>query len=374
VGNKILIVNQNSGYLTMDVANAFALEYEEVVVMYGLNKVTERNFHPRIKIQKTITYDRSSKFKRLWTWGVCTVHLFFLLLWKYRDYKILYYTNPPISYFNSLFFNNPFGIVVFDLYPDVLKLIGIKQSSLVYRIWIWVNKKVYSKSNQIITLSEGMKRQLINYALEQNIKVVPIWPAAEHFHPIQKCENPFIKKYNWLDKFIILYSGNMGIGHKLDVLIEVAERLIDNQEFLFLFIGEGAKKSKLIDLTHQKKLSNVSFLTWQDANFLPFSLAAADLAVVALEHEATYASVPSKTYNYMAVGLPILAIGSKDSELEKLIRQHDIGFYTNGNSINVILHFILDISKNKEKGKQLSLNSYNASKEYHYSQSKEYIF
>ena len=82
MSSKILIVNQNSGYLTIDVANAFKEKYEEVVVMYGMNRVTERNFHPDIKIQKTIKYNRSSIVKRLWTWGVCTLHLFFLLLHK----------------------------------------------------------------------------------------------------------------------------------------------------------------------------------------------------------------------------------------------------------------------------------------------------
>lgn len=104
MSKKVLIINQNSGYLTIDVANAFKEEYDEVVVMYGFNRVTERNFHPNIKIQKTITYDRSSTIKRLWTWGVCTIHLFFLLLFKYRGYHVLYYTNPPMSYFNALFF------------------------------------------------------------------------------------------------------------------------------------------------------------------------------------------------------------------------------------------------------------------------------
>jgi glycosyltransferase involved in cell wall biosynthesis len=371
---KILIVNQNSGYLTIDVANAFNEEYDEVVVMYGLNRVTERNFHPDIKIQKTITYNRSSTLKRLWTWGVCTVHLFYLLHFKYRGYHVLYYTNPPMSYFNALIFPNPFSIVVFDTYPDALRLIGIKESSYIYRFWKNVNKKVFAKAIQIITLSEGMKEQLGNYVDTKKIKAVSVWSASDTFKPIAKESNPFLKTHNWIDKFIVLYSGNMGIGHKLEVLIDIAKQLEEKKEILFLFVGEGAKKNTLIDLVNKNELENVHFLTWQDAETLPYSLAAGDIAVVALEPEATHASVPSKTFNYMAVGAPILAIGSIGSELEKLIHMHDIGFYTSGDELDEIGSYILELISNREKAQEVSSKSFNTSKLYHYSQAKSYIF
>jgi len=371
---KILIVNQNSGYLTIDVANAFKEKYEEVVVMYGMNRVTERNFHPDIKIQKTMKYDRSSTVKRLWTWGVCTLHLFFLLLFKYRGYHVLYYTNPPMSYFNALFFSNPFSIVVFDTYPDALSLIGIKQSSLIYRIWEKINKKVFSKAVQIITLSEGMKQKLGNYVDKKKVKVVSVWSASDIFKPIAKNLNPFIKKHKWEDKFIVLYSGNMGIGHKLEVLIDVAKMLEEKKEILFLFVGEGTKKKTLIDLVNKNELENVHFITWQDAETLPYSLAAGDIAVVALEPEATHASVPSKTFNYMAVGAPILAIGSKGSELEKLIYHHSLGFYCDRKEVTEIKSFVLEILSNKNKADQLSENSFQAAKKFNYEMAVQYVF
>jgi hypothetical protein len=374
MSRKIIIVNQNSGYLTIDVANAFKEEYDEVVVMYGLNRVTERNFHPDIVIQKTITYDRSSNIKRLWTWGICTIHLFFLLLFKYRGYHVLYYTNPPMSYFNALFFSNPFSIVVFDTYPDALRLIGIKESSFVYQIWKNVNKKVFNKAIHIITLSDGMKKQLSNYVAYEKVKVVSVWSASDKFKPIEKKSNPFLKKYNWVNKFIVLYSGNIGIGHKIEVLIDVAKQLEEINEIIFLFVGEGAKKKTLIDLANKNKLSNVHFLTWQNAETLPYSLAAGDLAVVALEPEATHASVPSKTFNYMAVGAPLLAIGSSGSELEKLIIQYGLGFFSEGKVVSEIKDFTLEMLISKDKLRQLSQNSLQASRKFNFELAVHYVF
>ena len=371
---KILIVNQNSGYLTIDVANAFQEQYDKVVVLYGMNRLTERNFHPDIKIQKTIAYNRTSFVKRLWTWVICTIHLFFLLLFKYRGYHVLYYTNPPMSYFNALFFSNPFSIVVFDTYPDALKLIGLSETSFVYRIWRRINQKVFARANQIITLSEGMKEQLRDYVDTKKVKVVSVWSASDAFMPIAKESNLFLKTHNWIDKFIILYSGNMGIGHKLEVLIDVAKQLEEKKEILFLFVGEGTKKNTLIDLANKNELRNIHFLTWQDVATLPYSLAAGDIAVVALEPEATHSSVPSKTFNYMAVGATILAIGSLGSELEKLIYNHKLGFYTDGKSVLEIKSFILEMLTNKNKAKQLSNSSFQAAKNFNYDMAAQYVF
>ncbi len=375
MAHKILIVNQNSGYLTIDVANAFITEYDEVVLMYGLNRVTERTLHPKVKVQKTITYNRTSTVKRLWTWGICTLHLGFLLAWKYRGYKVLYYTNPPMSYFNALLFSNPFSVVVFDTYPDVLKLIGINESSWIYKFWKFVNIKVFGKAVQIITLSEGMKGQLLNYVNGDKIKVVSIWPASENFKPVTKNNNPFLKEHGWQDKFIVLYSGNMGIGHKLDVLVDTAEVLKDYKDILFLFIGEGAKKSLLQKIVKDKGLGNVKFLTWQSADILPYSLAAADLAVVALAPEATYASVPSKTFNYMSVGAPILGIGSEGSELEGLINSYKLGLYSKLGDIEIICNFLLSLrNENKAIHKELVGNSLSASRLYNFYLANEYVF
>jgi hypothetical protein len=76
----------------------------------------------------------------------------------------------------------------------------------------------------------------------------------------------------------------------------------------------------------------------------------------------------------MAVGAPILAIGSKGSELENLIEKHDIGFYSNGNEIEELVHFIKDLYQNKNKAQNISMKSYAASKNYNYFQANQYLF
>jgi hypothetical protein len=97
-----------------------------------------------------------------------------------------------------------------------------------------------------------MKQQLLDYVDENKIQVVSIWPGSGDFKPIQKEGNKFLLEKKWMNKFIVLYSGNLGIGHKLEVLIEAAEGLRDIDEILFLFIGEGSKKKKTPRLSYSK--------------------------------------------------------------------------------------------------------------------------
>lgn len=371
---KVLIVNQNAGYLTIDVVNAFAQTYDEVVVMYGRIKITEREIHPKVKIQKTIAYNRNSTFSRLITWTVSSIHLFLLVAFRYRKYKILYYTNPPMSYFVSMVFNNPFGIVVFDTYPDALQLIGIKSTSLVYKIWANVNRKVFSKAIHIITLSNGMKQQLLKYTSETKVSVVSIWPASLNFKPITKSENRFLEEHGWTSKFIILYSGNMGMGHQIEVLIEVAERVKQNHDIMFLFIGEGSKRKILQEHVQKKQLKNVQFLSWQTPEAMQYSLASADIAVVAVEPEAAHASVPSKTFNYMAVGAPLLCIGSYGSELEDLIIRFENGKFFSSKEVNEITSFVVTMSQDFNLKNTFSNNSFEAAQKINYNLANNYLF
>ena len=62
---------------------------------------------------------------------------------------------------------------------------------------------------------------------------------------IRKTENPFILKHNLLDKFVVMYSGNIGFTHNVESIIEIAEEIKENEDIIFLIIGEGLKKKEL---------------------------------------------------------------------------------------------------------------------------------
>jgi glycosyltransferase involved in cell wall biosynthesis len=123
-----------------------------------------------------------------------------------------------------------------------------------------------------------------------------------------------------------MYSGNMGLAHPFDAVLDAAERLQETHEDVrFLFVGEGPRKADLQSQAKRRRLSNVSFLPFQPYEHLARSLSAADLHLVTMEPEAEGLVVPSKMYGALAAGRPALFLGPEKSEAARLVREQDCG-------------------------------------------------
>lgn len=362
--NKLVVINQSVGYLTIDTVNAYATQYDEIALITGRVGQSERKLNDSIKIEKIIAYNKSSVIKRILTWVIAFIQIFFLLCFKYRKYEVVYVTNPPISYLASLILKRPFSVIVYDTYPDALRNVGIKKGHWLYEMWSKWNRKLFNNAKCVFTLSEGMAQQISNYVDRSRIKVVPLWPASESFAPINKEDNPFVLKHSLKDKFVVLYSGNMGYTHNVDTLVEVAAVLRDKNNIHFLFIGDGKKKKDMMQIVEEKQLRNCTFMDYQPFDVLPYSLASADLGVVTLNEETALTSVPSKTFNLLAVGAPLLCIAPKISEIANLIEKYNNGEIYDAHEINEIASFIIELSQKLEKKKMMSAQSLKAAKTY----------
>ena len=187
--DKIVFINQSTGYLMIDIVNAFASQCRETALIAGSIKENERSLNSSTKVDKIVEYNRTSIFKRLLTWVWGTIQIYFKLLFKYRGWYVVYVTNPPLSYLLSLCLKNPFSIIVYDIYPDALTNIGIKKTNFLYKKWEKWNNKLFAKADKIFTLSDGMKKQLSLYINNDKIVSIPNWSASTKLHPIKKEDN-----------------------------------------------------------------------------------------------------------------------------------------------------------------------------------------
>ena len=370
---KVVLVNQSTGYLMIDIANAYAEVYDEVVLLAGSIKVTERTLNEKIKIKHIAAYDRSSSIKRLLTWGWASLQIFNKLLFKYRKHEVVYVTNPPMAYLSSLLVKNPFSIIVYDTYPDALQNVGIGKGNFIYKWWSKKNRRLFTKAKKIVTLSDGMADCLANYVEREKITVVPNWASKASFRPVVKSENPFVKEHGLEDKFTVMYSGNMGFTHNVETIIEVAKKLADDNRIHFMLIGDGKKKPELQEMSRNYGLKNCTFLDWQPADMLQYSLASADLGVITLNDETAKVSVPSKTYNLLAVGAPLLCIVPEDSELASMVAKYQNGACFQPDQIDKIAAFIKELASDKEKKDTMAGHSLDASKNYTYNNAKRYL-
>lgn len=364
MSNKVVLVNQSTRHLMIDIANAYADRYDEVVLFEGIIEEYERPLDKRVKRVNIMTYNRSSGAKRMMTWSIAFMQILFKLLFGYRDYKILYFTNPPMSYFAQLFVRKQFSVVVYDIYPDALRNIGMKEEGFIYKRWAKINKKLYARAERIFTLSEGMATVLTKYVDREKITIVPNWSFTEKFAPIPKTENPFAKGHHLQDKFVVMYSGNMGYTHSVDVLLDAAEMTKGDEHIYYLMIGQGKKKPLLEERVKQERLTNVTILDLQPFDVVPYSFAVADVAMITLNEESGAVSVPGKTYDLLSVGAPLLCICPETSEMVALTKEFENGRCFRSEDVEGIVAFIKELAGNSELQKTMSKNSLEASKNF----------
>lgn len=344
---SIVLVNQSSGYLTVDICNSFVKKYDEVKLIAGSVSSYPRTLNPKIEVIPICKYDKSNISKRLYTWIKGSIQI-----WRYikgldENVDVLYFTNPPMSYLWADKRNNKFAVVEYDIYPDALN--NVKCPSFVTKWWAKRNRQIFKKSTGIITLGDGMRLQLSKYCSSEKIKVVHNWCADSEAEIVPEKDNKFVKAHNLKDKFVVIYSGNIGYTHNIETLIEVAECFNGNPKIAFVIIGDGGKKETLIKMTKDKGLKNVMFSDFLSAEDLKYSMSCANLGVVTLTKETAHVSVPSKTYNLLSYGIPLLNISPSNSELGKIIAETGCGESFEPNNIAAICDYVSGCASDKLK-------------------------
>lgn len=348
----------------IDIINTHVSKGFQCVLITG--RLVERNckLDDSVKVIKIARYNRKSGFYRLLTWSIGFIQIWLTVLIKFRKEMLFIVSNPPFAPFLPLFVKNKFKLLIFDVYPDALSELGyLSESSMLIRFWKRLNRKVYQKAARIYTITESMKMALTNYADVNTISVVPLWTDNSFLKPIDREKNPFIKKHNLDGKFIVMYSGNLGLSSNPELLIELAS-VIDNVEIIFLIIGEGAKKQSIVEEVEKKGLRNVLFLAWQPANEMPYSFAAADLAVIFHGPGISKLAIPSKLYDFLSAGAPLFCVTSKESEVERLVEKFNCGRSFLPDDLKGMMNFILKLADDKLLASNLSANSLEASKSF----------
>lgn len=362
---KIVFINQDSGYLMIDIVNAHVAKGYDCVLMTG--RLVERHtpLNPLVKIIKIKKYNRIGFVQRFVSWTLAFIHSLFILKVKYRDYEVFAVSNPPFTTHLGLYISNKIRILIYDIYPDAISELGLaNESSVLIRLWKWLNRKAYSKADKLYTLTEGMKMVLSSYVESSKINVVPIWSDNEFLKPITKNQNKFAIEHNFQDKFVVLYSGNIGLNNQLEFLLHVAEILKYNDEIVFLIIGNGEKRTILEKQKQKSNLNNIHFMDWQKPEDLPFSLSTGDISIVSLDARASKLAIPSKLYNYLSVGSSLLCIAPEDSELSLIVNKYKVGACFESNQVDELARYILFMHQNPNDLMSLKSSALKASKDF----------
>lgn len=216
-----------------------------------------------------------------------------------------------------------------DLCPDLLVATGmLSERSLIYRVFASVTQYYLRRCHAIIVLGPHMGDRIRKYGVEaERIHVVPLWADGKEVRPIPREDNWFIKEHHLQDKFVVLYSGNIGTEETLDIVIDAAEYLSRYADIVFLFISGGDSFERFQSAVRARELTNFRFLHYQNREDLPYSLSAGHVHIVYFKPGKEGMKIPSKIYGIMAAGGPVLYIGNNGNEIADIVSANDIGIH-----------------------------------------------
>lgn len=381
-GNKELIILSQYFYPEVASTGQLLTELAEDLTIYGykikvytgkpsyyrnIKKYKKEETYQGINIYRLFNtnLNKNSKSGKILNSLTYFISVLFKLLFQKDRSPLLIVSNPPflsiIGYFLRKIKKQKYVFLIHDIYPDIaIKLGYLKENSIIAKTWGKINCQVLREAEEIIVLGEYMEDVLRKKYLNidnYKIKIIHNWADERFILPIKKENNWFAKKYGLIGKFVILYSGNIGLFQDLKTIIKAAVKLKKHKEILFLFIGDGGGLNKLKEVVKENNLTNVIFLPYQPKEFLPYSLTACDISIVPLEKGIEGLAVPSKIYGILASGRAVLGLVGENCEVADIIKNANCGFRVNQGDVGGLIEKIIYIYQNPELLKNMGVNS-----------------
>lgn len=209
-----------------------------------------------------------------------------------------------------------------DIYPEVAEELGVlPKGNLFTRLLKAASTSALRRCDAVVSIGRCMTRRLRERGVDfARIHEIPNWAP--------RLESPdrsgFRARHHLEGDFVVQYSGNLGLAHEFDTLLEAAFRLRE-KPVVFLVVGSGPRLAGLVEAAKSRGLANIRFLPPQPAECLADSLAAADAHLVSLRSALCGLVVPSKVYGALASGRPVFFVGPASSEAARLITEHGAG-------------------------------------------------
>lgn len=277
-----------------------------------------------------------------------------------RNDEVLIVTNPiflliPIAFLKILI-KFKLNILVHDVFPDNLTPAKIiTRESFKFRVLNMIFNWAYKKADNLIVLGEDMGEIMMSKLnIDKNkIKVIPNWYDKKVFS-LPNFSHSEYYNIDLEDKIVIGFAGNIG---RLQAIPQFIECFIEaaNESLVLTIIGDGAMKNAIEKQIADKKIKNIILVGSKSREEQNKFLNACDIGLITLSSGMKGLGVPSKVYNIMAVGKPILYIGDKKSEIDLYIKKYNNGWSFNWEKSDLLVSFLKkmnmkDMALIKEKG------------------------
>ncbi|MGO9376418.1 MAG: glycosyltransferase family 4 protein [Syntrophobacteraceae bacterium] len=248
---------------------------------------------------------------------------------KVRDVDVVVSTSPQFfcgmaGLWVSLLKGCKWVLEIRDLWPESIIVVGAITSRRVIDLLTRLETFLYSNAQHIVSVTHSFKLHIAKRGVPfERISVVTNGADLEQFQPKVK-HNGVRRSLGLDDKFVVSYIGTHGMAHHLETVLEAASLLKDRKQIVFLLVGGGAERERLLHLKDKLRLENLVMLPQQPKALMPEFLAASDACMVLLKKNDLFKTViPSKIFEAMAMERPLIL--GVDGESRAIVEKAECG-------------------------------------------------
>lgn len=328
------------------------------------SKKYEEEYNGKLKIYRfSMFHEGKNPLIRAFRYLCCNIaHLYKGILSKDVDIIITGSTPPTQGIIASILKKIkkvPFIYYLQDIFPDSLESAGLtSKGSLLWKLGRTIENYTYKNADRIIVISEDFKKNIIEKGVpKEKIEVIYNWVDENKVIPIDRSENFIFDKYNLnREKFYIVYAGNLGHAQNIEVILKTAERLKRYDDIMFVIFGEGHQENYYKKMAFNNELGNVLFAPLEPYELVSNVYSLGDVSIVSCKPGLGKSVMPSKTWSIMSAGTAVIANFDKDTDLQKIIEENEVGLFTEAGDVETFEKAVLELYGNPNLCKKMGLN------------------
>jgi colanic acid biosynthesis glycosyl transferase WcaI len=253
----------------------------------------------------------------------------------------------------------PFVFEVRDLWPESLAAVGMGETnSLLHRSLAKIAGFLYRHSDRIVVVTPAFENYLVEHwrVPREKISVVENGVETQLFTP--QPATALRKELGFEGKFVVSYIGTMGMAHGLETIVTAATELQDkdtNPEIVFLMLGEGADKDRIVALARKRSLKNLRFVDQQPREKIPAYVNASDACLVLLKKTELFMTViPTKMLEFMSCARPVIL--GVDGQARMILEEARAGLVIEPENSDALVSAIRRLAANPDKARELGHN------------------
>lgn len=307
-------------------------------------------------------FGRSSSVNRIMDFVFFYLRSFIWIIKTPSKYytHLMAFTDPPLIAVVGLFARRlnkwKFIYNVQDLYPETALALGAMRNGPIYKLCSMINVNLLQRSDAIITISEKLHERVIRQLIKTtSVEIIPNWADGEKIKILNIERQKLCNELNIKNCFTLIYAGNMGLAQEIDALVAVVNKFSGRRYIQLIFMGGGVRRRELERAA--KQCDNILFLPYQSKSTLCRYLAVSDMGIVTLSAAMESLAIPTRTYTYLAAGLPLLTIGHRESEL-KSFSDAGLGVHFASDKVESMISFLEGDEKLRSYGSREAIRAH----------------